>query len=346
LKNKLFYNNIAFRVVAPLLSGILIYMLVLMFFDSVDMLGQNFFSRELLFVSGLSFIFFESNRLIIIILNKLLPISRSFKVRIIFQYVFAFLITIAVISLCLKLYFTYIEGFTTIHTELITFNSIFLFAAVFYHLYFLSLQFLYRKNEKEILKETHKKEILQYELDAFKNQVNPTFLFQALELIISELYQNKKAADELVDKLAKIYRYTLDNNKQELVPVTDEINSLKLVLPFYDKILHNSVDLILLSNWPDTLHLIPGTFIIILEHAISTSIVSESLPLQFTIKITGKTLSIGYLDNKKINLDYTADNRLKMLQKAYDYFSKKGIIISETDGFIKFEIPLLEIEEE
>jgi hypothetical protein len=213
-------------------------------------------------------------------------------------------------------------------------------------LYFLSLQFLYRKNEKQILRETHKKENLQYELNVFKNQVNPSFLFQALELIISELYLNKKAADELVDKLAKIYRYTLDNNNQELVRIIDEMNSLKLALPFYEKKLQNSVQVTLPAKWPDSLHLIPGTYMIMLEHAISTSIISASLPLTFEVGIDRKILWVRYPDNKKISTDAVSDNRLKMLQKAYAYFSDTGITYKETDELIIFEIPLLEIEEE
>ncbi len=127
----------SFRVVSPLITGILVYMLVLMFFDSVDMLAANFFSREVLFVISLTILFFETNRLVIIFLNRFYSIDRDIKFRIIFQYALSVLFTLTVISLTLYYYFSYIEGFSTIRTELITFNSIFLFAAVFYHLYFL-----------------------------------------------------------------------------------------------------------------------------------------------------------------------------------------------------------------
>ncbi len=282
MKNQLFYNIISFRVVSPLITGILVYMLVLMFFDSVDMLAANFFSREVLFVIFLTLLFFESNRLVIIFLNKIYPFEQNFKVRIIFQYALSASITFVVISFSLYYYFSYIEGFSTIRTELVTFNSIFLFAAVFYHLYFFSLNILYRKNETRIQTELRKKENIQYKVNAFKNQINPEFLFQSLEVIIAELYQNKKHADELVGKLAKTYRYALDNNKQELVPLQKELETLESILPVFRKIHFNAINLILPKRIHTELYVIPGTLQILLEFAITNTIITEALPLKIS----------------------------------------------------------------
>ena len=144
-----------FRLAAPPLFGIVIYLLVLMFFGSVEMLGSNFFSREVLFVILLTFIFFELNRAIILILNSLGRIKDQFLSRLIIQYLVSFSLTGTVISLVLYLYFLKIEGFSTINTELITFNAIYLFAAVFYHVYYFSIFYLYKRNDELILTEKH-----------------------------------------------------------------------------------------------------------------------------------------------------------------------------------------------
>ena len=346
MKNQLFYNNISFRVVSPLIAGVLVYMLVLMFFDSVDMLAANFFSREVLFVICLTILFFEFNRLVIVILNKVYPFDRNIKFRIIIQYALSFIFTLLVISLSLYYYFSYIEGFRTIRTELITFNSIFLFAALFYHLYFFSLNILNRKNEHRVQKELHKKENVQYEVDVFKNQVNPEFLFQSLEVVIAELYQDKKHADELIGKLAKTYRYTLDNNNQELVPLNDELEALSGIFPVFRKIYFDAVDLILPKKINDELHIIPGTLQILLEYAIMNTIITEALALKFRIEQNDKKLKISFTEHKKITNSKLSNNRFEMLNKTYSYYSSSGIISKSADGVCIYEIPLLEIEEE
>jgi len=346
LKNQLFYNIISFRVVSPLITGILVYMLVLMFFDSVDMLAANFFSREVLFVISLTILFFETNRLVIIFLNRFYSIDRDIKFRIIFQYTLSVIFTLSVISLSLYYYFSYIEGFSTIQTELITFNSIFLFAAIFYHLYFFSLNILTRKNEYRVQKELRKKENVLFELDAFKNQVNPDFLFQSLEVIIAELYQNKKNADGLVAKLAKTYRYTLDNNKHELVLLRDEIEALNTIIPVFRKIHFDAVKISLPTNVNNELHIIPGTLQILLEHAIMNSIITEALPLNLKIEQDGNKLKVCFAEHLKIGNSDFSNNRFEMLNKTYRHYTDTGIISQVIDGIRSFEIPLLEIEEE
>jgi hypothetical protein len=333
-------------VVAPLLSGILVYMLVLMFFDSVDMLAENFFSREVVFVVGLTLIFFETNRLIIVILNRIYPIDRNIKLRIFIQYAFSVTITLSVISLVLYFYFSLVEGFSTIRTELITFNSIYIFAAVFYHLYFFSLYILYKKNEDRVKQELHKRESIQFELDSFKNRVNPAFLFHSLEIIIAELYRNKKHADELVGKLAKSYRYTLDNSHKELVPLQDEMETLKMILPVYEKLHFNAIKLSIPLNHKKDVYIIPGTLQIILEHTLMGSIITEALPLEYNIAIEDKTLEIRYAEHKKITHDNIPVSRFEMLEKAYHYYSETGIQSRIKDGLRIIELPLLEIEEE
>ncbi|MCD4732251.1 MAG: hypothetical protein K8R74_16725, partial [Bacteroidales bacterium] len=113
MKNKYFYNSILFRLTSPVFIGLLTYLLVLMFFDSIDMLLENFFSREVLFIIGLTFLFFEGNRLIILLNNKLFPVNKNLKIRIIIQYVCSFSVTLILVSITLYYYFIYVEGFST-----------------------------------------------------------------------------------------------------------------------------------------------------------------------------------------------------------------------------------------
>ncbi|MCD4698831.1 MAG: histidine kinase [Bacteroidales bacterium] len=346
MKNNWFYNSFVFRIAAPPLFGVVVYLLVLLFFDSVGMLAENFFSREVLFVIGLTYLFFESNRLIIVVLNKVYPLSKKIRLRILIQYVFSIFLTIPVISLALYFYFVYIIGFSTIQTELITFNTIFMFVAVFYHLYFFSFVFLNKRNELLIKHEKTKKENLELEMETFKNQINPTFLFQSLEIIVSELHNKKKQADDLIAKLAKNYRYTLDNQQNELVPVQQELNSIDPVLSLFKVKYGNALQLEIKKNINANKQLIPGTLQILFERAVFQNIITPSIPMHFSVSTTDTSLFVSYTLNRRISDQKSGDSRFEHLKKAYTYFTKSGIKVMEEKNKMVLIIPLITLDEE
>ncbi len=346
LKKKLLYNNWIFRITAPPLLGIVVYLLVLLFFGSAEMLFENFFSREVLFVIILSYLFFEFNRLIIVVLNKILPFTHTLRWRIITQFVSAFVITVAVISSVLYGYFRYVEGFDTITTELYTFNSIYLLASLFYHLYFFSIVLLNIRNDAKLQEEVKEKENLRLGLQAFKNQVNPGFLFDSLEIILSALYSDKKQADSLVDRLARIYRYTLDNSKLETVPLPVELENLDNVLAVYlakfGKGLTTSID----APEKACCEIIPGSLQILLEDAVNKSLVTDSLPLAFNIRLSGEQLEIFYPDQPAINQKHEHMERFEGLNRALKYYTGKEVKKYSNNNNIHMEVPLVIVDEE
>ncbi len=341
-----YYNNIPFRITSPLIIGLVVYLLVLLFFDSVDQLFTNIFSREAIFVIILTLVFLEVNRLVIIISNKILPFEDNIKTRIIVQFGASILISISVISLLLNWYFIQFEGFSTITTELITFNLIYLLIVIFSNLYYFSIAFLYTRNDTKIAEEFIRKSNLELEMENFKYQVNPDFLFQSLEIIISELHRSKKEADELVNNLASVYRFTLDNKDEDLVPVSEEVDSLipvlKLFKSKYGKGIEYKIDVD--SNCGK--HLIPGTLRLVFESAVIQNIISKPIPLRFEVSNDNTNVIIEYSLNEKLQVNKQLESRIEQLKKAYSYLSKFGVLCDKENGSHIVKIPLLSIDEE
>jgi sensor histidine kinase YesM len=338
---------VVFRLIAPPIFGLVIYLLILMFFDSIGMLAENFFSREVLFVVGLTYLFFEINRLVIILFNGLFTDESNLRIRIILQYAVSIILTTATISSVLYSYFTYVEGFSTIRTELITFNAIFLMVAAFYHLFFFSLVYLSRKNEALVEKEKNLRHNLEFELRNFKYQINPALLFQSLEIIISELYRDKKSADDLINNLSKIYRNTLDNKHNDLVSLASEIESIHpfariMKAKYKDSFkLDLNVDKEALEK-----NLVPGSLNLLMEKAFSENIISSTLPLIVSINSEKNALGFSYRKHERITTSHTGSDRLKYIAKAYSYYSDIGIREATEKGNHKIILPLMEIEEE
>ena len=332
--------------VAPPLFGLVAYLLILLLFGTVEMFTENFFSREVLFMVLLTYLFFELNRLVIVILNKFIPFTGQIKLRVSVQFPVSLILTFTVISLVLYSYFTYIEGFSTIRTEIFTFNAIYLLIALFYHLYYFSIMFLNIRNEAKVKEEQMKKKNLLLELQAFKNQVNPGFLFTSLETILSGLYHDKKQTDALVDQLAKTYRYALENHQNEMVPVAKEIENLQPLLAIFKARYGDGLALDIKTENHEPVQVVPGTLQVLVEHAVQNSIVNNALPLHMQLKIDDKNLTMIYPDNPSLVQAGENSSRLKQLDKAIRYYTGSGIREWEKNNSRFIELPLVIIDEE
>lgn len=63
--------------------------------------------------------------------------------------------------------------------------------------------------------------------EALKNQVNPHFLFNSLSALTTLIYQDPDVAADFVTQLAKVYRYVLESQRQELVPLATELEVVR-----------------------------------------------------------------------------------------------------------------------
>lgn len=343
---KLFHNNTAFRLVAPVFYGILVYLMVLLLFDSLKMLSENFFSNELLFTFGLSYVFFEANRAIIVLLDKYVK-SYSLKIRIISQYFISFVITIVIVSALLLLYFKYIEGFTTINTELITFNIVYLFVATFYHLHYFSMYFLMKENDKIVAKENQLKSKLRLEFESYRNKVNPNLLFESLETVLVNIYTNKNMADNLISNLSKSYRYSLINQTSEFVELKEELEAYYALEEIYSGQYPGGIIFNMeIENELSTKNIIPCTISTILELVIASNIISPSKPLYFSILNGPNSLHIEHTINQKLNIIDAEYDKLNSLKKSYKHYFDEGLIVEEIENKTIYKIPLTDIIEE
>ncbi len=100
-----------------------------------------------------------------------------------------------------------------------------LVAAVFY------LYIFYSKNREKTERESElKQELREAVLRALKSQINPHFLFNSLNSIASLTRTNPDKAHEMVIALSDFMRYSLRKQHNELVPLEEEINHVRLYL--------------------------------------------------------------------------------------------------------------------
>jgi sensor histidine kinase YesM len=79
---------------------------------------------------------------------------------------------------------------------------------------------------KDLMEEQLKTLAAQAELKALKAQINPHFLFNSLNTVASLINTDPGRAEEAVEKLSDIFRYTLSSSNREFVTLQEELDFL------------------------------------------------------------------------------------------------------------------------
>ena len=89
-----------------------------------------------------------------------------------------------------------------------------------------------KENEEKIISDQLKSEKLDMELRYLKSQINPHFLFNALNNIYSMVYTHDDNAADGVLKLSEMLRYVLVDCQAEIIPLSKEINYIENFIEF------------------------------------------------------------------------------------------------------------------
>ncbi|HYD90268.1 MAG TPA: histidine kinase, partial [Flavobacterium sp.] len=127
--------------------------------------------------------------------------------------------------------------------------------------------------------------------ETLKNQIDPHFLFNSLNVLSSLIEENPESAQKFTTSLSKVYRYVLEQRDKELVSVEEELSFAKTYMNLLKMRFENSVffDLPEKVSSPDA-RVVPLSLQLLLENTVKHNIVSQNKPLH--IKIFEKD---GYL---------------------------------------------------
>jgi PAS domain S-box-containing protein len=187
------------------------------------------------------------------------------------------------------------------------------------------------------------KENLQTRFDVLKQQVNPHFLFNSLNVLTSLIRLEPDLAEKFTEQLAKVYRYVLENKDNELVALSTELDFLDayvflLNIRFMDKLRVN-IDI------PDhrmSAGVIPLAVQLLIENAIKHNSMSKKSPLVIDIFIDARcNLNVvNNLQEREARITSTGvglkniENRYKLLNNSTPEFLK-------TDSHFIARIPLV-----
>ena len=129
--------------------------------------------------------------------------------------------------------------------------------------------------------------------ESLKNQIDPHFLFNSLNVLSSLIEENPDNAQRFTTSLSKIYRYVLEQKDKELVPVEEELAFAKTYMNLLKMRFENSLFYELPTSFisPEA-KVVPLSLQLLLENTVKHNVVSEQRPLHIRIYVEGDYLAV------------------------------------------------------
>lgn len=194
-------------------------------------------------------------------------------------------------------------------------------------------------------KEQAKQSALQHQLEALRAQINPHFLFNALNSLTVLIRTKSDRALPFVDQLSWLLRATLLRSEDDFITIQNELEYLQSYV-FLQKERFGEkfrVDVQIPESWKK--ELIPSFSLQLLaENAIKHNIVSTSQPLLLEIYPYGESLIIrNQIQKRRDATEYTGIGLLN-LSLRFHLLKKKDIQICQDNNFFTVKLPILNNE--
>ena len=176
-----------------------------------------------------------------------------------------------------------------------------------------------------------------------KNQINPHFLFNNLNTLISFIEVNPTKAIDFGHNLANVYRYYLQNQKDDFVLLHDELLFINEYLEIYKAKFERSFDFSIQKNCSKNQYILSFSIQELIDNIFKHNNLDENSLLNISIYIENEYLIVSNNLLPKLSA-YSNNSGLNNINKRYELLTNTSIIISKNDDSFKVKLPILNLE--
>ena len=178
--------------------------------------------------------------------------------------------------------------------------------------------------------------------DALKNQLDPHFLFNSLNVLTSLIEEDPYQAQKFTTSLSKVYRYVLEQKNKDLVSVDEELQFAKtyvrlLKMRFEDSIVFDIPEK---SAYPEA-KIVPLSLQLLLENAVKHNVVTAERPLHIKVfEKDGMLVVSNNLQEKQVVKKSTGVG-LQNINDRYAILTERKVYIEKTNTDFQVHLPML-----
>ncbi len=208
------------------------------------------------------------------------------------------------------------------------------------------LFYLYITNREARLQRVSQlqREMVESQFAALKSQINPHFLFNSFNTLITIIEENPRIAVEYVEHLSDFYRSIIAYREKDFISLREEMD------------LVHSFDFLLKKRYEDGFSLqdrlnghggqiMPLALQMLVENAVKHNIISSTKPL--TVEIFAENDGYVVVRNNvqpKIKPEPSTHFGLQSLVNRYQLLGERPVIVEENGAFFTVKVPVKEVE--
>lgn len=175
-----------------------------------------------------------------------------------------------------------------------------------------------------------------------KSQINPHFLFNSLNALVSLINNDRDLAVQYTKKLSAVYRYVLTQDQQDTVTVRDEAgfigNYSDILRTRFSQGLEFRFDI----RPSDMDRAVPPMSLqLLVENAVKHNAVSSGQPLVIRISTDGEYLCVSNNINPRLSSSSGTGIGLENLSRKYAILAGRDITVMHDNNTFTVKLPLL-----
>jgi sensor histidine kinase YesM len=333
------------RIPLYLLSGVL----VVYFFSLSDQYTQTAYWLSVTYSAIFTAVLWEGNQWIVERLRRRFPEYRQTHQRIMTQIGFCATYTVVAVFV-LSAIIVNIEMENCTIRDVVQDFSIAIRPSLIGTLLVVSIQeaiYFFKEWRKTVLEaEKLKRENIASQFETLKSQVNPHFLFNSLNTLITIIPEDPQLAVAFVQKLSNVYRYVLQNKDKELVTLAEEMKIAEAYLfllktRFGENLrVHMDIPAGHLGKF-----IAPLTLQMLLENAIKHNVVSAEKPLHIDLYVEkDEVLVVKNNLQRKSSVPDSTQTGLANISQRYRLLCQRTVEVIVTASNFMVVLPLLTVE--
>ncbi len=224
-----------------------------------------------------------------------------------------------------------------------TYNPV--IVAYFITFFFTSRSFLMEWRQAAVDAEKLRAERYAGQYQILKDQLNPHFLFNSLNVLANIVYEDQNKAADYIQQLSRFYRYVLDVQQEEVVSLDQELQFAKRYLflqqlRFEDRLI-TEIEVSAEANE----QIPPLALQLCLENAIKHNEVSQNKPLK--IKVFRKADQLCISNNvqaRSMEGETPSGIGLKNIRERYHLLSGKEVKVTQNERDFTVCLPILKLK--
>ena len=209
--------------------------------------------------------------------------------------------------------------------------------AIFYGFYYYKYRQETKVKEQKIIAGT-----ASAKFDALKNQLDPHFLFNSLNVLTSLIEEDPQQAQKFTTSLSKVYRYVLEQKNKDLISVNEELKFAKtyvqlLKMRFEDSIVFEVPDE---SAYPEA-KIVPLSLQLLLENAVKHNVVTSDKPLYIKVYEENDMLVVSNNLQEKQVVKKSTGVGLQNIKQRYGILTDRKVQIHRSTSNFSVLVPML-----